>query len=439
MTRRASLGIAVVLALGGSAMAAGCGLMLNYSDYETVAGTAGTGGGGATAGSGGTSTGVVGGGGAGATGGGGAGAMGGSAGHGGSGGAPPETDCQNGNDDDEDGSIDCADDDCLAADFDCAPVPVGGWTTDWKGPIVAQAAGTSGGPGAPLTCNADYPDPFPMQRFTVDGVTCVCGCTQADPPAGGCTDAVTKAYVTLGPYDTADCGDSCGTWSAPVVANPGGCMPITKPADCTGPVGWGITAATIDNIQPGTCSETATVASKPDPVWQDVKGCEAQQLGLGCGTTPGSRRCMPPKPAGASLCIWRNWSPLLSVADCPSPYSDGAILWQATTNSFEDTRACTAAGCTCHNVAGKCEGATVGLYPNAAGNCTGGPAVPVPTTGNPAQCMNSTTSTAYLGYYAGDWEPVNPSGTCDPSGSPTMIGHIEPQTDPAYLVCCTPP
>jgi hypothetical protein len=293
-------------------------------------------------------TGNTGGGAQGGTGGTGAGGTGGGpGGSGGTGSGTGNENCTNGQDDDNDSQIDCADSDCLPLYACVPPVPAG-----WQGPV-AFYEGTD---AAPL-CNAS--GGFPTQKQSAHSgivpgtATCpTCACNFTGTPE-------CKANLVFG--STADCqGGSC--WGSqtgvcngsPITATNGICQGIGLCQNgATKPTSLEITSASVT----GTCTVNSTgSADIPAPGWtNEVRACgDAPATGKGCGTD-GACMPVPTTPFSNSACIYKTGD-----TSCPSPFSNKHVVHQ----NAQDTRSCTPCGCGAL-AGGNCTGGTVNVYPAA--------------------------------------------------------------------------
>jgi hypothetical protein len=281
-------------------------------------GAAGGGGAGATGNStssGGGATGGAGGGGSPPTGGGGAGAIGG----GGTGGAPGETDCMDGVDDDDNGLTDCEDPHCGA--FECVPAYV----------APAQAPFDY---SFPVGANDPYPAPsVPASRDACQSLGCGC---QSQP---GTCDPWADVYD----------GDACGVYVS------------TKGPGCYNPNFPYPDRSFIGGAQPngsGSCLGGLPQFS-PTP-W---RACNVAQPGY----CPGAEVCVPRNAAATAQCILQQ-----GQVTCADPYSSSTTLYDP---------ALSACSCYCSVTSEDCSPPTMTVYHDQAG-CAGGSTTALVLDGN---------------------------------------------------------
>jgi hypothetical protein len=301
--------------------------------------------------------------------------------------------CTNGADDDGDGLVDCADDDC-AAGFVCAPAPPAGWV----------------GPGRLIEA------PFPA------------------PAAPSCPDGALPARYTSEPAGPAECtACACGTLANAV------CTPVLHcysnndcfgiPADLTNniassgcPLVTGLNSCKLTGgvkvTSVGACPPSeATFANTASWVFHDDLCGPPPIAGAGC---PSGELCVP-RPAAP-------WDGPACVAQagvapaCPGGFPHARLLYTGGV----DGRGC--APCTCApNV--KCSGAgSVTVHDDIGCGEGGSGTVPM-----------STTCTGFYGDYLGDWggsishTSAVAGGSCAPGGgAPT--GAVVPELP--LTVCC---
>jgi hypothetical protein len=406
--RRNLARLSIAGALAVCAAYAGCTVeshtFVDDSLFNLDSGTGNVGNGGAQGGTGGTGAG---------------GSGGGPGGSGGTGSGTGNENCTNGQDDDNDSQIDCADSDCQPLYACVPPVPAG-----WQGPV-AFYEGTD---AAPL-CNAS--GGFPTQKQSANSgivpgtATCpTCECNLTGTPV--C--AANLVYTT----DSACQGGSCWGDSAfcPGTANlalNGTCFSIgmchlNGGADKS-------SSLEVTEIKPtGTCTSASTgTADIPEPGWtNEVRACgDAPTTGKGCGTD-GACMPVPTSPFSNSACIYKTGD-----TSCPSPFSNKHVVHQDT----QDTRSCT--GCACGALAGgSCSGGSLTTFTGA--NCTADPQVaalngacnaltvdPTPT-GPQAGCSNlpADTRTALLSGATIQGTPACPPSGGQISGAATAVNPI---------------
>jgi hypothetical protein len=216
-----------------------------------------------------------------------------------------EDDCTNGVDDDSDSAVDCADDDCTTAGFQCVDVP-----ETWQGPFVLDE---------PSTCADDW---------ALEELTGGSGVTAGDPDCGcECGDPSCTGVVYLHLYDDTTC--SAAEWMG-ALGGPG-CYdtPSSASTDSTMAVG----ALTLGNA----CSAEGLVVDLPAVSFvEPIAACGTAELGSGCEDDV----CAP--PTESALCV-------LAEGDlaCPDGYPNGLVVF----TSYVDMRDCE---CACEP-AGDCD------------------------------------------------------------------------------------
>jgi hypothetical protein len=387
-------------------MVAGCGLMLNYSDYETVAGTS-------------TGTGT-----------GGSGAMGG----GGTGGSAAE-DCTDGIDNDGDGATDCADVKCADLGYTCAQQPDVGWGS-WQGPIIAydpSAGSGGGGGGTPASCVAGgYPDPWSAYIVDAPPAECTCKC---DPSVVDCTSLgppYPKVSLDVMAYTDSACNSPCAAADHQENLSQGDCVaPAAWPSPCSTSSSihaWQVKSSMADDTIPATCNLTVVTTNLPPVDWRSVVACRGD-LGTGC-STDGAHHCAPPLPdASALLCIYRPYQSGDTDASCPAPYQLGGRTWSSNNAQLNDTRTCGGGSCHCGTITGHCDGF---VEVHLASPCSSAPARTFQViSASTAGCF---TEVPELFRYIP--QTFVPGQECTYIGNPTSDGKVEPSIDPDFLLCC---
>lgn len=245
----------------------------------------------------------------------------GNAGAGGNGGAGGDAgavveheDCTNGVDDDHDGDIDCADDDCTAG-YVCTDVAPDGWAGYFWVHEAASAASAvepcPNGGGAPTAYYSSPNDPAceACQCGALEGATCT---------AAG-----------LACFESGDCGGSAHDWTSKVLAacakpdlsgNKLSCKLSSAPALATA----------------GTCPASGGSVTPASPWKTRTDVCGGAFAGGGCG---GGQVCIPRAsgPYEGSVCISKP-----DHVACPDGWGAPA---KALFSSADDTRACSTCAC----------------------------------------------------------------------------------------------
>jgi hypothetical protein len=310
----------------------------------------------------------------------------GASGVGGAGGGPPspEGDCSDGQDGaDQDGLIDCADDDC-AATHRCAPKPPGGW----QGPV-AFTLGAS--PAAGCELSGGYPsEKYDLPQNTYPAATCSqCTC-DAQP--------VTCPAPRVRSYANANCTSERANHQ------------LTTPCTVFEVTGQEQDAVKLEIAPPtGNCAPSTVVVTLPPPmVTSHGRACGDATEGAGCG----AELCVP-RPAApfAEICITREGDHA-----CPNQYP----VEHALALDYDDQRGCSKCSCG----AASCSASITVYEPN---DCSG---TVLATANAHDQC--AVLSTGQNGMSVG----LTATGkTCPPSG-----GQSEGAVTPAPItVCCLPP
>jgi len=305
--------------------------------------------------------------------------------------------CTNGDDDDCNGLVDCADPHCTAVGFTCTAAAVpSGWT------FIAFSDKTR------PVCPAMYG----VEQSIVSGVTgaadsCGCSCSGSAATCGG-----TATYVQT--------------------TSPGACT--TSPSNVTLGVNNGACGATSQTVtagdfyqlyyastavaQQGTCSGAGMVTAAPAPTFNAGATCDGpSQLGGGCS----AGACAPPTGAVFVGCI----SHPGNVA-CPTFGFTQQTLASTGTPGWVDKRTCgtcpCATGLTCGTVS------SVALFTN--GSCAGGAAYGI-NTGCQQPTSSGNIGSYVVSYASSGNASCQPTGTSAPGGSVTLDSNVE-------TICCAP-
>ncbi len=278
--------------------------------------------------------------------------------------------CSNGLDDDFDGAVDCADTDCAAHGYQCAPaVPAG-----WQGPHVFY----TGADTAP-SCPANFPKRIAEGGVTPSASPASCpSCSCGSPQDAVCVAKFTKYYTA---------GWNCSGGSVKYVNKvlDGTCAALASP-----PSDWPHRVRFSGlSVQASCAPKTTGKTTLPKVQWAPNRAlCGGASVGGGCGL---KSTCVPPAPApySAKVCVAR-----AGDQTCPSPY---LLSFQIYTD-VDDTRGCTACSC---SVGGSC---TANVSMDNSSKCSS----PDPVT----------TSTCHDGLWATSSTPTfTKSPSCDPQPS----------------------
>lgn len=303
---------------------------------------------------------------------------------------PTAEDCENGQDEDCDGLIDCADPDCTGPTDgrECVALAPAGWT------LVAFTLGDV------ATCPAGYGDLVKVVEAPISGSHCACACSCPGIQNNPCVHGTLTAVI----------GNTCTAVNVAVNVT-GGCDPLgvtlgnynsikAKPLAVT-PID-----VAVDGTLPGVQLGSSGVTCLPSP--SDAGGCS------------GGQACLP-KTTSASLCIQ---SP--GEVDCPAgPLTKRTVIGSG---SMDDQRSC--AACTCSSSAASCSNPTFAGY--TADDCSSNTAAAV---------IDNTCHQPP----SGDWKNADrfiysatPNApTCALKGpAPDVIGSIKLQD--ARTICCSP-
>ena len=299
-------------------------------------------------------------------------------------GASGVEDCTNGDDDDGDGLSDCADPDCVSADYACVAGPPDGWS----GPVAFYEGAHD---LAVPACPALYPD-LEYQGDTGP---------EAEPAACSecvCGAAAATCSVGLKLFSKADCKGS-STASMPLA--PGACVEL---------------AASTLSLQ--LTAAVATVkACTPSGGIADIPAAPRSTSGVACGAPRRSGGCSsgkicaprPQAPFREKRCIWGQ-----KDQACPASYPEPHRL-----ETVMDDRACTP--CACGTPAPPDCAATTTLFSDAA--C----GVETASLPNDNACVTSTPAAAMVAFTGSGSAACLPTG-----GAPT--GAVAPTSQ--ATICC---
>jgi hypothetical protein len=278
--------------------------------------------------------------------------------------------CGNGVDDDGDGKIDCADEDCGA--YSCVAAAPDGWT----GPLALYV-----GSDATPTCSGNYGSEALRGGSAVNATPAVCSSCSCTPQTASCA-----SYLGFGFGAQSNCSDA-------------GCMALIG-ASCVEVAPSCLTGMSTAYVQtqfpPGTssCAPSTQTPAIADASFSDhVLGCGASDGLRRGGCSPGNL-CAAATPFTGPFCI-------VKAGDlaCPSgPYSDRRVYFTA----IDDTRDCGACAC------GSDCSYTWKIFDDADTTC----ATPLATQSGAGSCTMVTPSSGKLRVGAS----ISGTGTCAPSG-----------------------
>lgn len=318
---------------------------------------------------------------------------------GGSAGAPPGVEhCSNGTDDDGDGAVDCADDDC--SEKRCVPVAPAGWSGPshlFEGPP-AQAPGCAGELASQVLRGGSE-----AAQQALSCTACSCG---AVGTGGGTAPTCRLAGRNYegGP------GGACSTQSGSFALSTS-CL---VPSSVTGYVFGEFTATG------GSCSAAGgQVSARPTPSWGvAARACApTAPVAQGC---PSGNVCMPrpEAPFMDAVCIVR-----AGEHACPAAYPNRRAYY----TELDDRRSCT--GCACGSPTNLSCSGTVAAYEQT--NCTGARTTQFEGTRGSCQFVSNQV----IDDKALRLENVTSSGSCQPTTTSTSTGTIE--ATGAVTVCCS--
>jgi hypothetical protein len=255
---------------------------------------------------------------------------------------PSAEDCQNGEDDDADGLVDCADADCSASGFACTDLVAP--DASWSGPVLLHERGSE--PTCPW---------YAPTAVTQREVAAPCACRCGDASGEACLASVQLHNNAVCTSQTAS--GSIGT----------ACGPISGTAS---------SAAATTTAVGGSC--TGSIAGGPDAATDPTRvGC-TEPVGAGCGQ---GEVCARAGEHGEQVCYVKSGD-----VPCPSDLPLRTVLYDPSTPP-----ACTAPGpgCTCGEQVGSTCSATITLYDTAS--CSGGV---VATFAADGQCAAASSAVA---------------------------------------------
>jgi hypothetical protein len=333
------------------------------------------------------------------------------------GGAAGVENCLNGNDDDGDGAIDCADDECAPPAYQCiSTAPVG-----WNGYFSLYL----GAPGTVPECPAAFPSTIPFMGMSgplgapASCSMCTCGASQGE--ACDLPDLITVNEKSCPNQAMATSPNNLGVpanWDGScynVGTAPGGQMNCG--ALMTEKCNTAVKSA-APTTTGGTCMPSGGEAMKSAVTWEIAgKACGDAPAGGGC---LGGEVCQPASSGSflSGLCIYKDGE----QAACPgAPFSEKHVLYA----DAEDTRSC--AACNCSAPQGGVCSANITVFSDAG--CTANP-----TTFAAGNCASlGAMNLAVVGRTASGI--VVTPGSCAPSGG-EPIGTVAPIT--ATTFCCVP-
>ncbi len=245
--------------------------------------------------------------------------------------APAAEDCSNGRDDDGDGQLDCADDDCTGAGARCVGLPA-----EWQGPIAF-------GVDRAAVCSSQT---ALQGSLDASAEPAICGSCSCDFDPQSCNLTVEW-----------HAGDVCA--AAQTVTSTGCSNQITAAHRSARVSARGAT---------GCSASLASMELPPVDLGDEPReGCP-MPAGAGCD---GNEVCtLPPEPGFSGPCVYR-----IGEHACPSGFEDATAL-----SILDDSRGC---ACECGASPSDCGQAMVQGY--GASNCGGTPVI----VGNQNVCISS--------------------------------------------------
>jgi hypothetical protein len=299
--------------------------------------------------------------------------------------------CTNGRDDDDDGLVDCEDDECGGKGYACVEFLA---EQGFRG-HVAYAVGT---PDDPPSCPSGWTE-IARGGTQASGSPATCTDCSCDTPSGTCTASLSTYSDT-----------SCVTVNGSQVVTGSG-------ADCLDVVDLSIAGAigVNDESATGTCPPMGGVATvPPDAEFDDPTVICEMAVGGGCAV--GVCAPMPVAPFAPTRCVYRNMGGNCNAVDDLFPERI------TVETELADSRGCSA--CTCAAATGITCSATTTLY--AGDGCLGG----LTEVAHDGSC---TVATQTFGSYR-----VNPTfsgGGCTPAGG-LPSGGVSGSDE--VTLCCQP-
>lgn len=311
-----------------------------------------------------------------------------------SGGPVDPEDCLDGIDNDKDGAVDCADDDC-AVGFTCTDAPPDGWSS------VALERGMGAPPGATPCDNGATPEVlFAGPAGAAECTACTCGDlmgTTCNPPALTCY--VGSQGCNFGQQNWTDDFPN-GDCAKPDIGLAGSlsCR-LTGPASVA---------------EPGSCAPSKSDFPNKDTWMGWVQSCAVK---TGTGGCAAGTVCAPKPGPTQSLCIRQD-----GQNACPAGW---ATVVEAYVDAKDD-RAC--ADCSCA-AAPTCTGGTYEVF-DLDGCAAGG-------SSNPVAIDNNTCRNVSGQLDSDSWSvkrnPPTAGGNCTPAGG-EPLGSVQP-TGPVTFCC----
>ncbi len=307
-------------------------------------------------------------------------------------GSGPTEDCQDGLDNDMDGSIDCADSDCTVG-FTCTDAAPTGWTN------VALDQGL-GAPPAPMPCDSGA---MPESLFTGPAGPPECAaCTCGDLMGTTCKAPGLNCYLGSGGCNFGQ-QDWTNNFANGNCAKPN--IGISVQLSCR-------LSSTTAVDQPGSCTPSISDFANKDTWAGWVQACAIKASSGGCAD--GS--VCTPKPTGTqSLCIRQDGQQMCPAGwNTVEAYADGA-----------DDRTCDACSCTANPT---CTGGTYQVFDT--NNCD-------PNGGAPITIDNNTCRNVSGQIDGNTWSvqknPPTAGGSCAAQGGAPK-GSVQPKGPVTF--CC---
>ncbi len=275
--------------------------------------------------------------------------------------------------------------DCASGNDVCVPPVPAGWT----GPVLLADDDTQSCASPALTGGLAADATIPDTALAVEPLPCICSCA-LDP---------SSCSVTIAP-------DGCQGNANFTVDGASGCNNSSF-------AGGSNVVKLLGNLN-GTCLPSATEGATSVTLAAVRDACPVEITGAGCND---DFLCVP--SSEADVCVY-----VSGIADCAN--ATGYPSRRTIVTSWNDSRMCTPAGCSCQTGVGACSG-QVTFYDGSM--CSGA------EIGGPfsidAGCPQVTGNIASASYTLD-----NPSFPCAPIGAGTPAGVAAADVATAFTLCC---